>query len=94
MAEGKAKDEAEVVQLGGNAKTALKTIVERVERLDDDRLAVVADIKEVYAEAKGSGFDVKTIRKIVALRRKDEGKRKEEQQMLDLYAHALGFDLV
>lgn len=72
----------------------LRTIIERVERLEEEKSALSADIKEVYAEAKGNGFDTKTIRKIVALRKVDEDKRKEAQAMLDLYAHAIGLDLV
>jgi uncharacterized protein (UPF0335 family) len=72
----------------------LRTVVERIERLEDEKKNVAADIKDVYAEAKGNGFDAKTLRKIVALRKLDEDKRKEAQAMLDLYAHALGLDLV
>jgi uncharacterized protein (UPF0335 family) len=72
----------------------LRTVVERIERLEDEKKNVTADIKDVYAEAKGNGFDAKTLRKIVALRKLDEDKRKEAQAMLDLYAHALGLDLV
>jgi len=76
------------------AADQLRTIVERIERLEDDKKAVVEDIKQLYMEAKGNGFDNKAIRKIVALRAMDEGKRKEAQAMLDLYAHALGLDLL
>lgn len=72
----------------------LRSIVERIERLEGEKKNVAEDIKDVYSEAKGNGFDAKTIRKIVALRRVDDGKRKEAQAMLDLYAHAIGLDLV
>jgi uncharacterized protein (UPF0335 family) len=72
----------------------LRSIIERVERLEEEKRSLSDDIKEVYAEAKGNGFDTKTIRKIVALRRVDDDKRKEAQAMLDLYAHAIGLDLV
>ena len=85
-----------MTEAGHNSVAAdqLRTIVERIERLEDEKKNVAADIKDVYAEAKGNGFDAKTLRKIVALRKLDEDKRKEAQAMLDLYAHALGLDLV
>ena len=68
----------------------LRAIVERIERLEEEKKAVAAQIKEVYDEAKGNGFDVKTLRKIVQLRRKKPEERTEEEAMLDLYMHALG----
>ena len=68
----------------------LLAIIERIERLEDEKKEVTEQIKEVYAEAKGNGFDVKTLRKVVALRRKDPEERSEEEAMLDLYLHALG----
>ena len=85
-----------MAEAGHNSVAAdqLRTIVERIERLEDDKKAVVEDIKQLYMEAKGNGFDSKAIRKIVALRAMDEDKRKEAQAMLDLYAHALGLDLL
>jgi uncharacterized protein (UPF0335 family) len=78
--------------LGHNSVAAsqLQSIIERVERLEEDKSQVAADIKEVYAEAKGNGFDTKTLRKIVALRKKDRDKALEERAMLELYANALG----
>jgi uncharacterized protein (UPF0335 family) len=85
---------AAVVGHNSVAGDQLRTVVERIERLEDEKKNVTADIKDVYAEAKGNGFDAKTLRKIVALRKLDEDKRKEAQAMLDLYAHALGLDLV
>ena len=72
------------------AADQLRTIVERIERLDEEKREVAEQIKEVYAEAKGNGFDTATIRKIVALRKKDPNERTEEEAMLDLYLHALG----
>lgn len=72
------------------AADQLRTIVERIERLDEERREVAEQIKEVYAEAKGNGFDTKTLRKVVALRKKDPNERSEEEAMLDLYMHALG----
>jgi len=76
--------------LGGNAKEALRSIVERVERLNEEKKAIAEDIREVFKEAKGNGFDVKAIRKIIKLRAEDEAKRREEQAVLDTYMHALG----
>ena len=68
----------------------LRAIVERIEHLEEEKREVAEQIKEVYAEAKGNGFDVRTLRKIVALRRKDPEERSEEEAMLDLYMQALG----
>ncbi len=74
----------------GAAQTRLRTIIERVERLEEDKAAIMEDIKEVYAEAKGEGFDVKILRKIVTLRKKDKVKRQEEEAVMALYMEALG----
>lgn len=68
----------------------LKSIVERIERLEDEKAEVAGQIREVYAEAKGNGFDTKALRKVVALRRKTLDERQEEEAMLDLYLSALG----
>ncbi|MEM7742613.1 MAG: DUF2312 domain-containing protein [Pseudomonadota bacterium] len=68
----------------------LKAIVERVERLEDEKKEVADQIKEVYAEAKANGFDAKTLRKIVSLRKKDTEERQEEEALLELYMSALG----
>lgn len=72
------------------AGSQLKAIVERIERLEEEKREVAEQIKEVYAEAKGNGFDVKTIRKVIGLRKKSAEDRSEEEAMLDLYLHALG----
>ena len=79
-------------EIGHNsiAKDQLKSIIERVERLEEDKAAIGSDIKDVYAEAKGNGFDVKALRRIVALRKQDPGKRAEQDAILDTYMHALG----
>ena len=76
--------------LSGSAQTQLKTIVERIERLEEDKAAVAADLKEVYAEAKGNGFDTKTLRKVVRYRKQDRAKLQEEEALLDLYLSAIG----
>lgn len=68
----------------------LKSVVERIERLEEEKKEVAEQIKEVYAEAKANGFDTKTLRKIVTLRKKDAEERQEEEALLDLYMSALG----
>ena len=68
----------------------LKSIIERVERLDEEKRAIAADIKDVYAEAKGNGYDAKIVRKIVSLRKRDVEDRREEQTLMDLYMSELG----
>lgn len=68
----------------------LRSIIERIETLEEDKRAIAEQIKEVYAEAKGNGFDPKILRKIVSLRKKDLEERQEEEAMLDLYMQALG----
>ena len=72
------------------AQGQLRGLVERIERLEEEKKTIAADIKEVYAEAKGSGFDTKVLRKVVSLRKKDRNEREEEQATLDLYMTALG----
>jgi uncharacterized protein (UPF0335 family) len=72
------------------AKDQLKSIVERVERLEEEKAALAADIKEVYAEAKGHGFDTKILRKVVRIRKMDAAERSTEEEMLDLYLSAVG----
>ena len=78
--------------LNSSAQTQLKSILERIETLDDEKDAISEQIKEVYAESKGNGFDNKVLRKIVALRKKDRNKVLEEKAILELYAHALGIE--
>jgi len=68
----------------------LTAFIERIEKLEEEKKAIADDIKDVYAEAKGTGFDAKIIRKIVSLRRMDRDKRREEEEILDLYLSALG----
>jgi uncharacterized protein (UPF0335 family) len=72
------------------AKDQLKAFVERIERLEEEKRTIADDIKDVYAEAKGNGFDVKIMRKVVSLRRQDMNKRREEEAILDIYLSALG----
>ena len=68
----------------------LRQLIERIERLEEEKREVAEQIKEVYAEAKGVGFDTKTLRKVIAQRKKDPDERSEEEAMLDLYMSALG----
>ena len=68
----------------------LASIIERIERLEDEKKEVAEQIKEVYAEAKANGFDAKTLRKVVALRKKPTEERQEEEALLELYLSALG----
>ena len=68
----------------------LRAFIERVERLEEDKKAIAEDIKEVYGEMKATGFDTKAVRKIVAMRKKDQSERQEEEAIIDLYKNALG----
>ena len=72
------------------AQDQIKAFIERIERLEEEKQAIADDIKEVYAEAKGNGFDVKVLRKVVRIRKQDRAKRLEEEAILDLYLSALG----
>ncbi|MBN9242077.1 MAG: DUF2312 domain-containing protein [Mesorhizobium sp.] len=68
----------------------LRAFIERIERLEEEKRTIADDIKEVYAEAKGTGFDTKAIRTLIRLRKKDQAEREEEESILDLYKAALG----
>lgn len=83
-------DSASIDVLNATAQTRLRTIIERVERLLDDKDAIMADIKKVYAEAKGEGYDTKALRAVVRLRRIDKAKRIEMEALIDLYVSAIG----
>jgi uncharacterized protein (UPF0335 family) len=72
------------------AKDQLKSLVERIERLEEEKAALAEDIREVYSEAKGNGFDTKIIRQVVRLRKLDRADRQEQEAILDLYLAALG----
>jgi uncharacterized protein (UPF0335 family) len=72
------------------AKGQLKSLVERIEKLEEEKKAIAEDIKEIYGEAKAHGFDTKILRKVIGLRKKDLHEREEEEAVLDLYLHALG----
>ena len=76
--------------VGGIAAERLKSFVERIERLEEEKRGLQEDIKEVYAEAKGTGFDTKIIRQIIRLRKMDKADRQEQEAILELYKEALG----
>lgn len=92
MAKQEAKDplEYDTTHLGNAETGTLRAFIERVERLEEKKKALADDIKDVYAEAKGSGFNTKIIRKIVSIRKQDRDKRREEEEILELYLAALG----
>jgi len=77
---------------GGVADDRLRTIIERIERLEEEKKALSEDIREVYSEAKGAGFDVKVIRQLVRLRKMDATDRSEMEQVLDVYKRVLGME--
>jgi uncharacterized protein (UPF0335 family) len=76
--------------VGGIAGEQLKSFIERIERLEDEKRALSEDIKEVYAEAKGTGFDPKIMRQIIKIRKMDKEELDEEENLLDVYKCALG----
>lgn len=81
---------AETIQADNVASDQLKAFIERIERLEEEKAGISGDIRDVYAEAKGDGFDIKAIRKIIALRKKDYSERQEEEAILELYLQAIG----
>ena len=68
----------------------LKAVVERIERLEEEKKAIADDIRDVYAEAKGNGYDIKALRAIIRLRKQDKTERQEHEAILETYMHALG----
>jgi len=74
----------------GVARDRLKSFIERVERLAEEKQAIMADMKEIFAEARGEGFSTKVIKMIIKIRAQDSNERAEEDAILDLYLHALG----
>ncbi len=79
-----------MADVGGIAGERLQSFVERIERLEEEKSALAADVKEVYSEAKSVGFDIKILRQIVGLRKLDNADRREMEELLDLYKNALG----
>ena len=83
-------DEQPNSQIGGIAADALRQFIDRIERLEEEKKALAADITNVFAQCKSQGFDTKIVRKILTLRKRDRAEREEEDQILDLYLTALG----
>ncbi len=79
-----------MAKTGGIAADRLKSFVERIERLEEEKAGLTADLRDVYAEAKASGFDTKAMRHIVRLRRMDSAQRQEQEALVELYKQALG----
>ena len=79
-----------MADVGGIAGDLLKSFIERIERLDEEKRALNTDIKEVFAEAKGSGFEPKIMRKLIAIRRRDKDELAEEEALIEVYKRALG----
>jgi uncharacterized protein (UPF0335 family) len=77
-------------EVGGIAADRLRSLIERIERLEEERKALGSDIKDIYAEAKSAGFDVAVIRQIIRMRRREPAEVEEEQSLLDVYRQALG----
>src|SRR3982751_3217800 len=77
-------------EVGGIAVDRLRSLIERIERLEEERKALASDIKDIYAEAKSAGFDVKVIRQLISIRRKEPQEVQEQESLLDLYRRALG----
>ncbi|WP_029009784.1 DUF2312 domain-containing protein [Azospirillum halopraeferens] len=79
-----------MTDVGGIAAERLKSFIERIERLEEEKKGIGDDIKEIFAEAKGTGFDTKIMRQILRLRKMDTADRQEQETMLELYKQALG----
>ena len=79
-----------MVEVGGVAADRLRSFVERIERLEEEKQALAGDIREVYSEAKGAGFDVKAMRQLIRIRKLDDDDRSQMEAILDVYERALG----
>lgn len=90
VAESTSEHEGSVDVLGSAAREQLKSFVQRIERLEEEKANIGADLKEVYAEAKTMGYDTKVLRKVISLRKMDRNDRAEQEALLDLYLGAIG----
>lgn len=79
-----------MTEVGHNSKEQIRSIIERVERLEEEKKGLADDIKDVFAEAKGNGYDPRALREIVRLRKQDPEDRKEREAIIETYMHALG----
>ncbi len=84
------EQQAKEAQVGGVAADRLRSLIERIERLEEERKALGSDIKDIYAEAKSAGFDVKVIRQIIRIRKQEPADVEEQESLLDVYRRALG----
>jgi uncharacterized protein (UPF0335 family) len=82
--------EKDEVKTGGIAADRLRSLVERIERLEEERKALASDVKDIYAEAKSAGFDVKVLRQLIRVRRQEAAEVEEQETLLDVYRRALG----
>ena len=82
--------ETEKPETGGIAADRLRSLVDRIERLEEERKALGSDIKDIYAEAKSAGFDVKVLRQLIRVRKQEPAEVEEQESMLDVYRRALG----
>ncbi len=92
VAEFRNKQETITQDNGSVSGQRLKAFIERIERLEEEKGALGDDIKDIYAECKGVGFDVKIVRKVIRLRKMDVEKRREEEELLELYKSAIGLE--
>lgn len=90
MADGPQEAGGEAPPVSEIAGERLRAFIERIERLEEEKAALSADIREVYAEAKGTGFDTKIMREIIKLRKMEQADRREQEELLDLYKKAIG----
>lgn len=90
MGHESAKGGSDTKDVGGVSGSRLKAYLDRIERLEEEKKALAEDIKDIYAEAKSFGFDTKTMRKVLKIRNQDANKRREEDELLALYAAAVG----
>ena len=85
-----ADDSSNIDTLSSTAQGKLKSLIERIERLEEERKALSSDIKDIYSEAKSAGFDVKVLRQLISIRRKEPAEVEEQETLLDVYRRALG----
>lgn len=83
---------AKGVTTGGVESSKLKSYIERIEKLEEEKAAIASDVRDVFAEAKANGFDTKTMRQVLKLRKLNHNDRMEQEYMLDLYKRALGLE--
>jgi uncharacterized protein (UPF0335 family) len=88
--DGKHRKGLQMVSFGGVSGDQLRSVIERIEKLEEEKAALAADIREVFAEAKGNGFDIKALRQVLKIRKMEASEREEQEMVLDTYLRALG----